>query len=180
MITNIFISDEDAFANVHHHIVERFLRQKGLPRNDYYDVVVFGFLRAVRQYFSRTDLQERYAFSTIAYRKMNDDLIKHYKKQARPSRNAVLVNLDDLVSGSDRLTIAEIISGPNHFSDRVEAVMLWEQVSRLLTDEQIEALRLRADGYTDREIAARWKTRVSDVMRIFEDIQAAVLDLCLV
>lgn len=180
MITNIIATEENAFAEAHHYIVDRFLSQKRLPKGDYYDVVVFGFLRAVRQYCSRADLQEKYAFSTIAYRKMNDDLIKHYRKQARPSRTAVLVNLDDLVYESDRLTISEVVSDPDCLSDRVEAAMLWEQVSSLLTDDQIEAIHLRADGYTDREIAARWKRRINDVMTVFEEIQATVLDLCLV
>ena len=55
------------FAEAHHGLIFSFLSEKSLPADDYYDVVVFGYLRAVRQYFKRDDLRRRHTFDSIAY-----------------------------------------------------------------------------------------------------------------
>ena len=44
---------ESAFAAENHSLIFRFLRRKGLPEDEYYDVVVFGFLNGVKKYFRR-------------------------------------------------------------------------------------------------------------------------------
>ena len=66
-------SEQQAFAETHHSLVYSFLRYKRLD-GDYYDTVIFGFIRAVRNYFDRPDLRH-YAFKTIAYKCMNSDYI---------------------------------------------------------------------------------------------------------
>ena len=180
MFTNNNPFDENLFAEEHHCVVDRFLRQKRLPHDDYYDVVVFGFLRAVRQYCSRPELREKYDFNAIAWRKMTDDLCSHYRKQSRPSRKAVTVSFESLFYDGYSLTMAEIIPDSHQLAECVESAMLWEEISDLLTDEQIETLHLRADGYSDREIAVRRKRRVSDVEVIFDGIRTAVACLGLI
>jgi len=171
--------DENAFAEAHHSIIDRFLTKKGLPCDDYYDVVVFGFLRAVRQYNSRPELRKKYCFSTIAWRKMTDDLYKHYRKQSRPMRKASTVSLDDIIYDRERLTRGELIPGRDVMMEDLEAEWFWDEISGFLTEEQIEALQLRADGYTDREIAVRRKRRISDVEDMFASIRAEAACLSL-
>ncbi len=174
------ILDQQAFAEAHHSLIYRFLSAKKLPRDDYYDVVVFGYLRAVKQYCCRPELRLKYDFNAIAWRKMQDDLAKHFKAQSRPSRKAVTVSLEELLYDSETFTLAETIPCTSAETDRVESVMLCEQIIGLLTAEQAETLRLRIDGYTDREIAGRTNCHTRDVDAIFASIQAAVLGLCLV
>ena len=172
-------AEQQDFAETNHNLIYGFLRGQKLPTDDYYDVVVFGYLRAVRQYCSQESLRQKYAFTTIANRKMRDDLYKHYKKQSLPKRRAATVSLEALLYGEETLAMSEVVPGRDRAREDLDARLLWEQLSCLLTDDQAEALRLRADGYTDREIAARRKRRVSDVKGIFEEIQAAALGLCL-
>ena len=43
--------EEREFAEEYHDLVIDFLRYKHLPMNDFYDVVIFGYLSAVQQYF---------------------------------------------------------------------------------------------------------------------------------
>ena len=61
---------ESEFAAEHHSVIYGYLRKAGLPEDDFYDVVVFGYLRAVRKYLARPELR-KYSFSTIAYRAMS-------------------------------------------------------------------------------------------------------------
>lgn len=44
---------ESEFAAEHHSVIYGYLRKAGLPEDDFYDVVVFGYLRAVRKYLAR-------------------------------------------------------------------------------------------------------------------------------
>lgn len=45
------IKEERGFAEQHHELVIDFLRCKRLPMDDFYDIVIFGYLSAVQQYF---------------------------------------------------------------------------------------------------------------------------------
>jgi len=173
-------TEHQDFAERNHNLVYGFLRDKELPADDYYDVIVFGYLRAVKQYCSRPDLRQRYTFGAIAYRKMTDDLFRHFKKQSRPSRNTITISFDTTDYGESSFSMPEFIADMEDITARVESKMLWERVSGLLNSEQIRVLHMRADGYTDREIAAKRKRRVSEIEALFAEIQAAALSLCLI
>ena len=41
---------QQLFAEEHHNLVYAFLKEKKLPEDEYYDVVVFGYLQAVMDY----------------------------------------------------------------------------------------------------------------------------------
>lgn len=43
--------EERQFAEQNHSLVTEFIRKKHLAMNDYYDIVIFGYLSAVQQYF---------------------------------------------------------------------------------------------------------------------------------
>ena len=43
--------EEREFAEQHHDLVIDFLRYRWLSVNDFYDIVIFGYLSAVQQYF---------------------------------------------------------------------------------------------------------------------------------
>lgn len=48
---------ESAFAAEHHSLIFRYLSQKRLPKDEYYDVVVFGYLNGVKKYFRQEELR---------------------------------------------------------------------------------------------------------------------------
>ena len=63
--------------------------------------------------------------------------------------------------------------------EELEAEFLWEDISRILTNEQTELLRMRVDGYTTREIAASKKCGCTDIEGIVAGIQESLMGLCL-
>ncbi len=81
------------FAEEHHGIIESFLRSRGLSMDEYYDVVVFRFLRAVKQYDEREDLRQ-YQFSTIANNHMRSALGNHFAKERRERGRFMVLSLD--------------------------------------------------------------------------------------
>lgn len=60
---------QQLFAEAHHNLVYAFLNEKKLPEDEYYDVVVFGYLQAVMDYTSQGQ-SSRFSFATVAWRKM--------------------------------------------------------------------------------------------------------------
>ena len=93
---------ESEFAAEHHSVIYGYLRKAGLPEDDFYDVVVFGYLRAVRKYLARPELR-KYSFSTIAYRAMSCDV--HHSKEywMRKKRRALVESLDEELHTRDLL-----------------------------------------------------------------------------
>ena len=48
---NLPLTEAEAeFAAEHHSVIYGYLRKAGLPEDDFYDVVVFGYLRAPPRY----------------------------------------------------------------------------------------------------------------------------------
>ena len=58
---------QQLFAEEHHNLVYAFLKEKKLPEDEYYDVVIFGYLQAVMDYTSQGQ-SSRFSFATIAWR----------------------------------------------------------------------------------------------------------------
>ena len=102
-------SEERIMAEENHYLVLSFLRKHGLPENEYYDVVIFRYLLAVKKWFRRPDLK-RYKFSTIAWYAMRSALCHEREKQRR---RISTISLDDAIPGYEALSWNEVITGKN-------------------------------------------------------------------
>ena len=96
------------FAEEHYGVLESFLKRRGLSFEDYYDVVVFRFLRAVKQYDEREDLKQ-YAFSTIANNHMRSALGHHFEKEKRKRADMAVLSLDYRFPNSN-LTFGDVVA----------------------------------------------------------------------
>ena len=81
------------FADRHHDLVLQYLRRKGLREDDYYDIAVFGYLRAVQVYDQKPELQQ-YNFQTIANKRMYAALWNHFRSLRAAKRNATVLSLN--------------------------------------------------------------------------------------
>ncbi len=99
-------NEEQKFAEIHHNIVLGFLKKKELSYEDWYDVVVFGYLRAVKKWFARQDLHI-YSFSTIAYAAMRTNVGNELAKQKHQP-----LSLDNVIPGTDGITYMDILCDP--------------------------------------------------------------------
>lgn len=77
--------EQQTFATAHHSLVYKFLNENRLPEDEFYDVVIFGYLKAVRDYFSDLTAQQ-FTFSTIANRRMKFCLFDYFRTQERRDR----------------------------------------------------------------------------------------------
>ena len=73
--------EEREFAEQKHDLVIDFLRYRRLPMDEFYDVVIFGYLSAVQQYFRTPPVGV--AFEAMAIRAMKDSVLRDGEYRAR-------------------------------------------------------------------------------------------------
>ncbi|MDO4567141.1 MAG: hypothetical protein Q4B42_07395, partial [Oscillospiraceae bacterium] len=144
--------------------------------DEYYDIVVFGFLRAVRRYFEQPALRA-YAFSTIAWRAMKSDLFSHYRAQGRRCRT---ISLSALVydNNQEKLTIEGILSARDSLLSELETEWLLNEISALVSAQQMDIIRLKHTGYQDAEIANEKQLSVNRVQELLSAAYAVVKAVC--
>ena len=100
---------EQAVAAQNLWVVESFLRQQRLPPDEWFDVVVFRYLLTVEIWFDRPDLY-KYEFSTIAWKNMRSAI---YNERQKQSRRIKTVSLDEIIPGTDGLTLGDFVTEEN-------------------------------------------------------------------
>lgn len=172
---HLLTQEQQQFAEQNHQIVECFLSRKRLDADEFYDVVIFGYLLAVQEYLETPRLTDNYAFSTIAWRNMNDCLINEYTYWNREKRSAAICPLEE-----ERLSIDRLL--PTRIQKAAETLDSQKQLVKLLayiTPKEMEVVRLKADGYTYQEIAEKCRISVYGVGSRFSRMRQRLRALAL-
>jgi RNA polymerase sigma factor (sigma-70 family) len=173
----VLTQEQQAFAADHHNLVYAFLNDYHLAEDDFYDVAIFGYLRAVKNYFKRAELRQ-YAFSTIAWHCMKSDVFNQFRRQRQLCRNAVTVSLDAI--SDDHPALADVFMVENQVIEAMDLSMLRAQLSAALPQEQADVLQLAADGYTLRDIASLWERPLRHIEALLAEAQLSARAACAV
>lgn len=101
--------EEQRFAEENHHIIFLYLRDRKLDPDEWYDIVVFRYLLAVKNWFRRPDLH-RWKFATIARQGMRSAIGNYLDKERRRIRT---VSLEETVPGYENVSYMDIITADN-------------------------------------------------------------------
>ena len=74
--------EQRQFAAKHHRLIYSYLWIKKLKIDDYYDIAVFGYLRAVRQYLAEPSPHKK-KFSTLAWSAMRQSIASFHRAEKR-------------------------------------------------------------------------------------------------
>lgn len=149
--------EEREFAEQHHDLVSDFLRYKHLPVDDFYDVVIFGYLSAVQQYFRNPPVDVE--FNAMAFRAMKDSILRDGEYHARAKRCGSTVSLD-----------TDTIPDPKQDTERqTERKVLLEQAASMATPREAKIIRLLVDGFALREAARFLKMPKAAAVSYMED-----------
>ena len=102
-------AEEGVFVAENHYLVDQYLRQKKLERNEWYDVVIFRFLLSVKRWFSLPELHQ-WSFATIAYNAMRSAVWNERQKQ---NRRIQTISLDETVPGTEDMKWMDTITEEN-------------------------------------------------------------------
>jgi len=165
----VMTEKQKEYAAEHHDLVYSYLHTKGLSVDDYYDIVVPGYLRAVVNYDEREDLRQ-YCFSTIAWKSMNTNLWNHRKYLNRKKRKADVLSLDYDLSEGNGFSLLDTLASYNNPEQDLDDKRLWLEVYSLLNESQAQLIQMRLTGYSKRDISRQLKIP-------FCDIDAALLSV---
>jgi DNA-directed RNA polymerase specialized sigma24 family protein len=156
--------EQQTFAAEHHNLVYRYLNQRHLPENDFYDIVIFGYLKAVQTYLEREELRQ-YEFSTIAWTRMRSSVIDYYRAQNRPKRKAEILSLD---LGAEKVE--------DRSADVVSKLCAAELYDGFEADVR-QMLQMRASGASNGDIARRFKKPVHIVANEIGGLYQSAVEL---
>ena len=149
--------EEREFAEQNHDLVIDYLRRRRLPMDDFYDVVIFGYLSAVQQYFRNPP--PNVTFVAMAVRAMKDSILRDGEYRTRAKRTAAIVGLNDLAIADSR----------QDTDRRVEGKALLEQVVSVATPQEAKIINLLIDGFVLREAARLLKIPRAAAVSCMED-----------
>lgn len=163
---------ERLFAGRHHDNVKKFLSHYRLPEDEYYDVVIFGYLLAVQEYLGSPKLQ-KYSFKTIAWNQMHSALVDEYRYRNRQKRKAVTTSYQEetAIQELDRFLPQRAIS----LEERLHDQEILQHLLSYLTPKEREVVQLKADGYTYKEIAEHCQISVRGVGNQFTRLRKRLL-----
>ena len=153
--------EEREFAEQRHDLVIDFLRYRHLPMDDFYDIVIFGYLSAVQQYFRNPPAGV--AFEAMAVRAMKDSVLREGEYHSCAKRRGVTVSLDNT---SIRSTIPDAKQDTER---QVEGKALLERVVSVATPKEARIINLLIDGFVLREAARLLKMPRAAAVSCMED-----------
>lgn len=156
--------EEREFATRFHNLIYSYLRDRNLNQEEFYDIVAFGFIRAVANFHDRADLR-KYSFTTIAWRAMDSAYANHCKGQRCFKRcaNVGTLSLDAPLNENDHRTLGETIATADTTSDRVEYIELCCQIIPKLSSNQKNILYMKLKGYSNAEIAKKYDISIEAI-----------------
>ena len=173
MGNNPLTPEQVCFAAKNHRLIYKYLKKHHYSKEDYYDVAVFGYLKAVQDYFSKEDLQ-RFSFSTICYRYMSREIFNYHKSLLRQNRVANLVCIH---SGQELPIECRIPYGHSEMV-KMESRLLLHELAQHIPDKQMGIVRRYCAGETLREIARSDNMKLKQVRQVLYDAYTALKQLC--
>ncbi len=160
---------ESAFAAEHHGLIYRYLSNKRLDEDEYYDVVVFGYLNGVRKYFRREELRKQYSFTTLAWGGMDSCLSNYQKSKCCPKNQATLLCIHEPYCNA--YPLEEMIADSRDYAQELlesisvkETMLCFEQTER-------DIVQLLMDGYPKAEIRRILSLTAEELSKTISDIQ---------
>jgi len=171
--------EQRIFAEKYHNLIYSFLNKNNLKEDDFYDIVVFGFLRAVKKYFEEPDLSKKYTFPTLAWGNMKSRLSNYYKSTSRMKRKAYTISLEDNIYGdSEELSLQDIVAGYDSLMVDFETELLLIELAAKVSKRDMEIIRMKVNGYGVKEIAKAKKMPVKNVKNLLASLRDTVLAVC--
>ena len=168
--------EQSIFAAENHNLVYKFLNENNLPENEYYDIVIFGYLKAVRDYLTQPSLQ-KYTFATICWRIMSRSLFNYYKAQRSGKRNAQTISIH-VSPYEDGLPLEQTIPAPDTLMLRIETDLLLHDLASRVSRQQMDMVRLKTSGYGNREIAQKQNISMKRVRELLDEVKTVLESIC--
>ncbi len=145
---NSLTEQESSFATEHHSLIYRYLNERNLSEDEYYDVVVFGYLNGVKKHFRREDLKQ-YSFTTIAWSAMNSSYA-NYERSKRRKNCAQILSIHEPYHSA--YALEEVIANTKDYAEETIGAIMVKETMQSFEQTELEILKLLMEGYPKAEI----------------------------
>ena len=168
--------EQQDFAAEHHGLVYKFLNDNHLPENEFYDVVIFPYLKAVQDYCNSASAQ-KYSFSTIAIRLMKFRLSDSFRAPSRRKRNTEVISIH-LGLYSDGVPLEEVLPGQDRLMQEFEMQQMLHDLASHISEQQMKIVRMKGYGYGIKEISSHEKIPMKRIQELLDEVHTVFLRLC--
>lgn len=135
------------------------------------------YLKAVRDYCSHS-FDGQYTFSTIALRQMRFGLYDYLRTQSCQKRRAEIISIQ-LEPYSGSRSLEELLSVQEDIPMQdLEMSLLLHDLAGRISQQQMNIVRLKRNGYGIREISSREKIPMKRIKEILEEVRIVFLEMC--
>ena len=162
-------------AAENHNLVYSFLHRHWYDMENFYDVVIFGYLKGIRIYNRREDLRKKYQIAFICERYMSAEIGNHFRtenaQKRKPTEN--IISLDANYAESENFyncTYGKIADPETEVMGEV----LMDQLLECLTESQREIVKRKIVGYDNKEILLLLEIKPSTYYKEVKRIKAVL------
>ncbi len=167
---------EKQFAEKNHNLIYGFLHKRGYSIEEYYQIAVFGFVKAVEVYHRKPDVAEKYDFSYIAWQYMRAEIKDHVKtennRKHKPEES--VVSLD--AKADNRESLYNAIGGKSVETDMIERQAVLGLLKNM-TELQQKISVYKMNGFNNREICIMLKVSESSFYAEMKRIKSILKSL---
>lgn len=164
---------EKKFAEENHNLVYGFLHRYKYSIEEYYNVVIFGYLKAVQIYSRRKDLQSKYDFPFIAWQYMRSEIGHHFESD-RTQKRKPLQSVISLDAAHEEFGNFYDMAGGKSAEDDVMEKILIVDIMNNLSEIQRKIAELKIMGYDNKEVYLLLKIPSSTYYKEMQRIKRVV------
>ena len=168
--------EQKIFASQNHDLVYKFLNEKHLSEEEFYDIIVFGYLRSVHRFFSEPNLQQ-YSFGTIAWKGMQGSLNDYRKSKSYHKNNIEVLSIHSDLHDDGNFAHKNS-SAYNDLIAQLEINLLLHDLAKRVSKQQMDIVRMKSNGFNLQDIATQQNTSIKRIRRLLEEVRVVLMELC--
>lgn len=155
-----FTEEEKMLAENNHDLVYQFLKAHNYNMEDYYNTVVFGYLKGIQKYYRYVGNNTENNLDGICWNCMRSEMKSHFKLETAKKRQPAEATIKKIPSAEDEVLVTEIL----------------KSVMENLTIRQQNIITLKLLGYSNAEICLLMEMSKSSYYRELENIRQMIND----
>ena len=155
-----FTEEEKMLAENNHDLVYQFLKSHNYSMEDYYNTVVFGYLKGIQKYCRYVGNSAGNNLDGICWNCMRSEMKSHFKMETAKKRQPAEIIIKKIPSAEEEVLVTEIL----------------KSVMENLTVRQQNIIALKLLGYSNAEICLMMEISKSSFYRELENIRQMISD----
>lgn len=167
---------QQKFAEENHDLVYSFLNKNGLSESVFFDVVIFGYLKAVQEYCNNQTLH-KYRFSTLAWKKMRSCVYNYYRYLNSAKRNAPTVSFNEPIGSENGLCWEDTICCYDSLMKDFETELILHALDDVLPSKEMRIIRMKIHGSPMHDIAKAERMTFHDINKLIKNTYQTVINV---